>query len=159
MKVNVLSFKEKPFRSEGMHKVEIELGEYFSDPTLNLMAISSVNAGYKHYKLPLNLFQYYKDNPEVMTNGSYDVQKALSLCKKEFPVGSTINWDGELYEFSIAELSSGQYEAIESTQNHYSYISSFYRASIKHDRESAKRECVKHLLYLIDSGYYIPSKK
>lgn len=30
MKVNVLSIKEKPFRSEGMYEVEIELGVFFA---------------------------------------------------------------------------------------------------------------------------------
>lgn len=119
----------------------------------------SINAGFKHYKLTLNLFQHYKDNPEVLSNGRYDGQKALSLCKKEYPVGTSIEWDGELYDFSIEELSSGQYRAIESTQRLYSTISSFYRASIKHDRESAKQECMKHLSYLLNAGYYIPSKK
>lgn len=55
MQVNVLSIKEKPFRSGGMYEVEIELVEFFSNPTLNALAICSINGGFKHYKLTLNL--------------------------------------------------------------------------------------------------------
>lgn len=159
MKVNVLSIKEKTYRSERMHKVEIELGKFISDQASNKLVMSSINAGYKHYKLSLDLYQHYKDKPDVLQNGIYDRQKALSLCEAEYPVDSAIEWGGVFYDFSIEELTSGKYHAIESTQKRFSYITSFYRASLLHNREKAKQECIQHLSYLIDKGYYIPSKK
>ena len=158
MKVNVLKLEQKSFYNIKLHHkhiVELTLGEYYDDPVINRLMMASIGAGYNHYKIKMNLFERYANIESIRTNGKYDKEKAWALCQLEFSIGKSIEWDGELYVFSVSELFDGKYDALESTQNQRMF-DAYYRAGIGHDREKVKQECYNNLAFLIEKGILRP---
>lgn len=98
------------------------------------------------YKLFININQRYADDYRVKTNGRLDDRKAFAICKEEFPIGKVIDFDGELYDFEISDITNGEYKFIQNGHtNRTSQI--LYYAYLGYDDQAARNHC-NHLIRL-----------
>ncbi len=152
----VISCREVKY-DNNQHLVVLSLidSDNIEDKSIKLLKIAQI--GTAQYRLHIDLRNVYYGNQHVHTGGQYDAQKAFELFKKTYLLNSFIDLDCELFDFTITELTDGQFKMLDYAKS-LKRIGIYHHADFGHDFFKAKENC-KHIIQeYIRIGYFIPVK-